>query len=258
MKTIAIALQKGGTGKTVLSVSLAAALARQHPGQVLLIDCDPQGNSTEWTYTADLPAELASVLLGKCAVPDAILASAVPGLSLLPTAGLGGELKVWDEGAGNRKPFAMREVIKAATEMGFRFCILDLSPGFGAIERAALVASDEVITPIMPDPFGISGLEIFAGNLKGLRRDLESRKPEYRRIVINAVDHRIKQHGEITATVRTSAAGFRLYLFPVDQVFRKAQSGHTSVFDTGGAKKETITELERLTAEIEEEYNHAE
>lgn len=258
MKTIAIALQKGGTGKTVLSVSLAAALARRHPGQVLLIDCDPQGNSTEWTYTADLRAELASVLLGKCPAQDAVIPSVVPGLSLLPTAGLGGELKVWDEGAGTRKPFALREVIQAAAAMGFTFCILDLSPGFGAIERAALVASDEVITPIMPDPFGISGLEIFAGNLKGVRRDLESRKPEYRRIVINAVDHRIKQHGEIVASVRAEAAGFKLYLFPVDQVFRKAQSGHTSVFDTAGAKQATLAELERLTADIEEEQKNAE
>jgi chromosome partitioning protein len=84
MKSIAIALQKGGTGKTVLSVSLAAALARQQPGRVLLIDCDPQGNSTEWTFSPTLKAELASVLLGKCTVKDAILPSAFPGLSVLP------------------------------------------------------------------------------------------------------------------------------------------------------------------------------
>jgi chromosome partitioning protein len=165
---------------------------------------------------------------------------------------------VWDEGAGSRKPFALREIIKAAAGMGFRFCMLDLSPGFGAAERAALAASDEVITPIMPDPFGVSGLEIFAGNLKGLRTDLESRKPEYRRIIINAVDHRIKQHGGIVETMRRDAAGFRLYQVPVDQVFRKAQSDHVSVFDAGSAKKETLAELERLAAGIEEETKDAE
>jgi len=258
MKTIAIALQKGGTGKTVVSVSLAAALARRHPGKVLLIDCDPQGNSTEWTYAADLGAELATVLLGRCAVSQAVIPSTVPGLSLLPTAGLGGELKVWDEGPGSRKPFALREAVRDAAGMGFLFCILDLSPGFGAVERAALVASDEVITPIIPDPFSISGLEIFAGNLKGLRTDLESRKPEYRRIIINAVDQRIKQHGEIMETMRRDAAGFRLYRFPVDQVFRRAQSDRVSVFEAGCAKRETVEELERLAAEIEEETRDAE
>jgi chromosome partitioning protein len=252
MKTIAIALQKGGTGKTVLSVSLAASLARQNPGGVLLVDCDPQGNSTDWTYAPQLEAELATVLLGKCKLKDAVVPSAFPGLSVLPTAGLGGELKVWDEGQGSRKPFAMREVVKAAAALGFKYCILDLSPGFGAIERAALVASDEVITPIMPDPFGISGLEIFTQNLAGLRADLETIKPEYRRIVINAVDNRIKQHGEIVETMQKDAAEFGLYVFPVDQVYRRAETERKSIYDMGTAKKETLAELDRLAAEVGE------
>jgi chromosome partitioning protein len=250
VKTIAIALQKGGTGKTVLSVSLAASLARQNPDKVLLVDCDPQGNSTEWTFSQPLQAELASVLLEKCKLKNAILPSEFPGLAVLPTAGLGGELKVWDEGAGARKPFAMREVIKAVAALGYTFCILDLSPGFGAIERAALVASDEVITPIMPDPFGISGLEIFTKNLADLRKDLETQKPAYRRIIINAVDNRIRQHGEIVNTMKKEAEGFGLYVFPVDQVFRKAQTEHKSIYDLGTAKKETIEEMDRLAAEV--------
>jgi chromosome partitioning protein len=252
MKTIAIALQKGGTGKTVLSVSLAASLARQNPGRVLLIDCDPQGNSTEWVYPRTLSAELAGVLFGKCKVKDAIIQSDFPGLSLLPTAGLGGELKVWDEGAGSRKPFAMREVVKTVAALGYRFCVLDLSPGFGAIERASLVASDEVITPIMPDPFGLSGLEIFTTNLVGLRKDLETRKPEYRRIIINAIDNRIRQHGEIVETLKRDMAEFNLYMFPVDQVFRRAETEHKSIYETGQAKKETVEEMDRLAAEAGE------
>jgi chromosome partitioning protein len=252
MKTIAIALQKGGTGKTVLSVSLAASLARRNPGMVLLVDCDPQGNSTDWTYTQTLNAELAGVLLKKCKLKDAIVNSRFPGLSLLPTAGLGGELKVWDEGAGSRRPFAMREIISGAATLGFKYCILDLSPGFGAIERASLVASDEVITPIMPDPFGLSGLEIFTQNLTDLRKDLETQKPEYRRIIINAVDNRIRQHGEIVETMKKDAAVFKLYIFPVDQVFRRAETDHKSLYEIGTAKRETIEELDRLAREVGE------
>ncbi|MDR0637501.1 MAG: ParA family protein [Spirochaetaceae bacterium] len=252
MKTIAIALQKGGTGKTVLSVSLAAALARQVPGRVLLVDCDPQGNSTEWTHPDELRAELATVLLGKCALRDAVAEAEFSGLCVLPTAGLDGELKVWDEGAGTRRPFAMWEIVKGAAAMGFKFCVLDLSPGFGAIERAALVSADEVITPIMPDPFGISGLEIFTQNLLGLRKDLDTEKSAYRRIIIKAVDNRIKQHGEIVAGMRDKAGEFRLYVFPVDQVFRRAETEHKSIYDTGTAKKETLDELNRLATEAGE------
>jgi chromosome partitioning protein len=217
---------------------------------VLLVDCDPQGNSTEWTYTSELNAELATVLLGKCKLDKAIVQSNFPGLMLLPTAGLGGELKVWDEGAGGRKPFAMREVVKQVAALGYKFCVLDLSPGFGAIERAALVASDEVITPIMPDPFGVSGLEIFSNNLKNLRADLETEKPAYRRIIINAVDNRIKQHGEVVEELRKGAGEFRQYLFPVDQVFRRAETEHKSIFEMGTAKKETLAGLEALAGEL--------
>jgi chromosome partitioning protein len=184
--------------------------------------------------------------------PGAVVNAGFSSLSVLPTAGLGGELKVWDEGAGTRRPFAMRDIVKGAAALGFKFCILDLSPGFGAIERAALVASDEVITPIMPDPFGISGLEIFTQNLLGLRKDLDTEKPAYRRIIINAVDNRIRQHGEIVGEMRVKAGEFRLYVFPVDQVFRRAETEHKSVYEIGAAKKETLEELNRLASEAGE------
>jgi chromosome partitioning protein len=252
MKTIAIALQKGGTGKTVLSVSLSASLALKAPGRVLLVDCDPQGNSSEWAAPQPIRAELAGVLSGTVPLRDALAKANFPGLSVLPSAGLGGELKAWGEGAGVRKPFAFLEVTKAAATLGFQYCVFDLSPGFGAVERAALVAADEVVTPIVPDPFGVSGLEIFTTNLKELRQDLNTQKPAYRRIVINAIDNRIKQHGEILESIQRSAEGFTVYRFPVDQVFRRAQTEQQSLFQTNSAKKETVAELERLTSDLME------
>jgi chromosome partitioning protein len=214
---------------------------------VLLIDCDPQGNSSSWIHPEPLKAELAGVLLGNYPVDAAIANSTVPGLSIIPTAGIGGSLKTWDEGVGQRKPFALRELIRDVSSMGFAFCIMDLSPSFGVIERAALVAADEVITPIMPDPFGISGLEIFAHYLQHLRKDLETQKPDYKRIVLNALDGRIRQHDEILKQVEKDAKGFHLYTLPVDQVFRKAETEHVSIFETGTAKKETILTLEKLS-----------
>jgi chromosome partitioning protein len=252
MKTIAIALQKGGTGKTVLSVSLAASLSLKTPGRVLLVDCDPQGNSSEWAAPQPVKAELAGVLAGKVSLKDALIKANFPGLSVLPSAGLGGELKTWSEGVGVRKPFAFQEVTRAAAALGFQYCVFDLSPGFGAVERAALVSADEVITPIVPDPFGVSGLEIFTTNLKELRHDLNTQKPAYRRIAINAIDNRIKQHGEILESIQGSAKGFMFYRFPVDQVFRRAQTEQKSLFQTNSAKKETLAELERLTADLME------
>ena len=105
----------------------------------------------------------------------------------------------------------------------------------------------------MPDPFGISGLEIFATNIQELRKDLDAKNPAYKRIIINAVDNRIKQHQEIIANIQTNAEGFTLYTFPVDQVFRRAETEQKSLYQIGGAKKETLAELERLASNLMEE-----
>ncbi|GHT47548.1 hypothetical protein AGMMS49936_08500 [Endomicrobiia bacterium] len=60
MKTIAISLQKGGTGKTSLAVSLAAQLSTY--GDTVLIDADPQGSASTWIGSQTLESELAGVL----------------------------------------------------------------------------------------------------------------------------------------------------------------------------------------------------
>jgi chromosome partitioning protein len=250
MKTIALAIQKGGTGKTVLSVSLAAALALKMPGQVLLIDCDPQGNASEWAAPERIQFELADVLMRRCPVEQAIVHATVPGLEVLPTAGLSGDLGTWAVGPGMLEPFALADLTSRIAGLGFSFCILDLSPGFSTVERAALVASDEVITPILPDPFGISGLELFTSNLHGLRTTLRTHNPAYRCIAINGVDHRISRHRTIVSQIQDGMTGFSFYVFPVDQVFSRAETAKQSIYQLGTAKKETLAAFDRLALEL--------
>lgn len=250
VKTIAFAIQKGGTGKTVISVSLAATLALKMPGTVLLIDCDPQGNASEWAAPERVRFELADGLLHRCTVEQAIVPSTFPGLDVVPTAGLSGDLGTWAVGPGILEPFALADLVSRVAGLGFSFCILDLSPGFSTVERAALVASDEVITPIMPDPFGISGLEIFTNNLHRLRTNLRTQNPAYRRIVVNGVDNRIARHRTIVRQIQEGMTGFSFFVFPVDQVFGRAQAAKQSIYQLGDAKKETGAGFDRLAAEV--------
>lgn len=247
MKTIALSLQKGGTGKTSLAVSLAAELAVR--GKTLLVDCDPQGNASAWTGPENLMAELAGVLFKKYPLMRAITQTAVPGLSLLPSAGLGGELKIFMERQAPAEPFCMQDLIADIQTQGFRFCVVDLSPAFGTFERETVTACDEVITPIMPDPFGIDGLQIFAVNLEDARRKLHSQKPAYAKIVISALDNRIKQHGSILESMQET--GFSVYTIPVDQVFRRAQTAHKPIQSRDmDAKPETLNAIRNIAADI--------
>ncbi|MDR1231995.1 MAG: AAA family ATPase [Spirochaetaceae bacterium] len=175
MKTIAIGLQKGGTGKTTLAVTLAAELAGY--GKTLLIDADPQGNASAWVGPDSLSAELAGVLFERYPLEQAITGTQTSGFDLLPSAGLGGELKMFIETKAPGDPFCMQGLLEKTTARGYRYVVIDLSPAFGTFEREALTAADEVITPIMPDTFGIDGLQIFAENLLDARKKMRTRNP---------------------------------------------------------------------------------
>jgi chromosome partitioning protein len=247
MKTIAISLQKGGSGKTSLAVSLAAELAGR--GETLLVDCDPQGNASAWAGPENINAELAGVLFKTYPLEKAITGTETPGMSLLPSAGLGGELKVFIERSAPGEPFCMQDLVSGIAALGYRYCVIDLSPAFGTFEREAVTASDEVITPIMPDPFGVDGLQIFASNIIDARQKMHTQNPAYSKIVICAIDNRIKQHGAILESIRANGNGLTVYPVPVDQVFRRAQTVRKTVQAIGGAKPETLEAIRRIAAD---------
>ncbi|GMO49438.1 MAG: ParA family protein [Termitinemataceae bacterium] len=250
MKTIVLNIQKGGVGKTSLSVSLAAELAKE-TGNVLLIDADPQGSATNWIGQKDIPSELSDVLFGKADLKTAITKTNTEGLFLLPTAGQGGGLNLYAKTLANQQDRCIKKITReTAASFGYRFCIIDMSPAFGALEWACFIAADEVITPVLPDSFAADGLATFADNLAQFRSDKETDKPFYKRIIINSIDHRIPQHEKTLETIKQGNKGFLLYEFPVDPAFRKSQAAGITIRELQGAKKETLSELNRLSLDI--------
>jgi chromosome partitioning protein len=250
MKTIAVSLQKGGVGKTSLSVSLAAELASLS-GATLLIDADPQGNASAWVGPESLGHELADVLLERIALDQAIIRTETKGLFLLPTAGLGGDLKAFSESQAKDDPFCLRRLIKDAAAQGYAYTVIDLSPGWGAIERAAVLAADEVLTPVLGDSFAMDGLQIFADNLKTLRRRMETDRPKYNKVIVNAIDGRIKQHGEVLTAIKDNTGdGYKIYEVPVDPAFRLAQRKHLTLQALTAVKADTRAALSAITADI--------
>ena len=255
MKTITFANMKGGVGKTSMSVSLAAELAKY--GKTILLDFDTQANSTAWTAPdeVEIKFDVADVLQGilqeKPKLKDAVITTIAENLYLLPTFGIAGELKEFVENTGETKiNYAVKNLIADIGKMGFVFCVIDLSPAFGKLERAALISATETITPILPDRFSLDGLEAIASNFAGLQK-LEG-KPiaKYNRIIINGIDGRIKRHAKIVMDI-TVAADQAVYTIPVDQVFFRAQTA-SQVIQTMDAKQETLSEITRLAKDIKE------
>lgn len=220
IQTVAFHLQKGGVGKTTISGTLACESAF-HGNKTLIIDCDPQGNISSWFLSDPPKFELADVLQGKCFVNDAIVPiPGVPDLFILPTFGIGGSLKLYSETKLAEEPYVLQDLV-SEVKNDFEHIVLDLSPGLGRLERSALIASDEVVSPMTSEVFSLDGLEIFIHELQKLKKNMRS-NVKHNKIIINSYDTRIKQHRDIYAAAMESG-NYKVYLIPVDPIFRKAQ-----------------------------------
>ena len=249
MKTITFALQKGGTGKTSISVSTAVQLA-ENGKRVLLIDADPQGNATTWLGVDEMSVELADVLMKKTPAKEAIINTQVDNLSIIPTASLDSDLRLYSKTLATQQPFIIKHICREVKE-DFDFLIIDTSPSFGALEESCFLASDEAITVLNIDEFSSDGLITFMQNIDSLKDRYDTDKPKMNKIILNSRDLRLVQQADYLEKIK-AATDSKLYIVPVDQGFRKAQSVHVPLQHLEGVKKETLSVIKTLSRDLEE------
>jgi chromosome partitioning protein len=238
-------LQKGGVGKTSLSVSVANELAKH--GRTIIVDVDPQGNASSWMLTDSPANEFAAALFGRNDIAEIIKKTAVTNLEILPTFGLDGELKLYGENQLSREPFIFDDVLSELEKIGFAYVVFDMSPGIGMLEQAVLTAAKTVLTPMTPEIFSLDGIEIFTSELAKVKKT-KRQAAEHSHIIVNAFDSRIAQHKEILSKIK-ELSGYNVFTIPVDPVFRKAQALNTTINTLHGsdnAKKETLDSLKQL------------
>jgi len=155
---IAISNQKGGCGKTTSSINLAAGLAYQGK-KVLLIDLDPQGNSTIGLgIKTDQRQTIAELLCQEdCEVKDIVQDTYIEGLHILPSDV---SLAVADIKLAQiqAKEFALRSKL---ADVNYDYIIIDTSPTFGTLLTNAILASDYIILPVGLDYFNLAGMQNF-------------------------------------------------------------------------------------------------
>ena len=168
-KTIAIANQKGGVGKTTTVVNLAAALSARHR-TVLVVDLDPQAHATLGLgLEKQQGVSLYPVLLGEKPVEDVIQPTKWNNLNVIPS-----EVDL----AGAELEFATRadrlEMIRAALapvkESGaFDYIVLDCPPSLGIVMTSSLVAADGVLIPIQAEFLAMDGLALINSSIERIR-----------------------------------------------------------------------------------------
>lgn len=244
MKKITVAIQKGGVGKTTVSVNLAAELAKR--GKVVLIDADPQGNSTG-ALIESIDHELADVLFGNVAVDEAVFKTDIENLYIIPTAAIddkgSNQLKKYRSKEASGNPYAFCDITDALAEQGFDYCIFDTSPNFDDFEENIMAATDETIAVVMPDIFSQDGLQIFENNLQSFKKRKRVNNPVFKTFVFNAVNLSTKMARDILEQLGSSE--LNVVTVPQDQNFRKAQ-GVRKTIQQYGAKSDTLVAFQKL------------
>jgi chromosome partitioning protein len=179
MKTIAIANQKGGVGKTTLCRELSACCALRGY-QTLVLDCDPQGNLTQsWLDSDVYEATLSHVLIepetttGVKAEPlpldDAIVESPLENLDIVPADIRLARFEMQPDYLTHR----MRNQLKEHGR-GYDFVFIDCPPQLGKLLTTALYAADYVIVPCASDAMGLQGLSDLAYTIEQVRKNVNS------------------------------------------------------------------------------------
>lgn len=162
-KIISLVNQKGGVGKTTTSINLSASLAALNQ-KVLLIDLDPQGNTTTGVgiNKGDIEKSIYDVLTGKCTIEQAIVQTKYKNLYVIPAtinlAGLDIELL---EKSQSTPGFSKGTQLKSHIEkinINYDFIIIDCPPSLGLITTNALTASNSVIIPVQCEFFALEGI----------------------------------------------------------------------------------------------------
>ena len=159
-RIIAIANQKGGVGKTTTSINLASALAEKGK-KVLVIDTDPQGNTTSGfgIDKNEIDHTIYELMIGECSIDEVITKNVVKGIDgvdIIPSnVNLAAvEIELIDS---DNKEYILREAISSIRD-DYDFIIIDCPPSLSMLTVNAMTTANTVLVPIQCEYYALEGL----------------------------------------------------------------------------------------------------
>lgn len=199
-RTIAIANQKGGVGKTTTTINLSASLAAKGK-KVLVIDTDPQGNSTSGfgIEKNELDYTIYELILGKCTVNDCMLKDVVPNVSVIPSNVNLAATEVELIGV-ERKEYILKNEVDYVKD-DFDYIILDCPPSLNMLTINALTTADSVIVPIQCEYYALEGLSQLIHTVNLVKERLNPRL-EMEGVVFTMYDSRTNLSNQVVENVK--------------------------------------------------------
>ena len=253
MKTIALANQKGGVGKTTTAASLGVGLSRQGK-KVLLIDADAQGNLTQmlgWPQPDELSPTL-SDLMGKIITdqplaPGEGILETSEGVHLVPANIDLSAMEVTLVNTMSRET-VLKQFLSSVSDR-YDYAIIDCMPSLGMLTINALTAADSVIIPVQAQYLPAKGLEQLLKTVARVKRQLNPRL-EIDGILLTMVDERTRLSKGIVDLIRRTYGG-RVFASQIPRSVRAAEISveEKSIYDFDRNGK-VAAAYENLTREV--------
>lgn len=203
IKTIAVANQKGGVGKTTTVVNLASCMAEKG-ARVLLVDLDAQGNATTGCGIRKKDLQKSSYDLltdGNVNLSDLIIKTPYHNLWVIPSTMdlAGAEIELAEtQGRANRLAKALGD---ADAAKNFDFVLIDCPPSLGLVTINALTAADTVLIPIQCEFFALEGLSQLTNTVKQVKK-VYNPKLDIEGVLITMFDGRLNLTMQVLAEVK--------------------------------------------------------
>jgi chromosome partitioning protein len=198
-RVIGICNQKGGTGKTTTAINLSSLLGLGGK-KTLLIDMDPQGNTTSGVgFNSQDKNSIYSVIVGKANLSESIYPTQWPNLHIIPSdiSLTGGEVELVNI---EDRELCLREKIDQIKE-DFAYIVIDAPPSLGLLTVNCLVASDSLIIPIQCEYYALEGVSKLVNTIE-LIRDRLNPSLDIEGVLLTMADFRTRLTLQVIEEVR--------------------------------------------------------